>query len=118
MGAVEVERRHNYFKVKAGHALKDTLECPADYNNPGNKIGGRGRAQALMSAYLRMARDTFCFQGLSLRMPMPNPERKNNSPVVTRSHFCEASNSSTAESQIKAWSLLYVGTQTFTFRYN
>lgn len=55
---------------------------------------------------LRMARDTFCFQGLSLRMPMPKPERKNSSPVVTRSHFCEASNSSTAESQMKACSLL------------
>lgn len=53
-----------------------------------------------------MARDTFCFQGLSLRMPMPKPERKNSSPVVTRSHFCEASNSSTAESQMKACSLL------------
>ncbi|CAH6788683.1 AABR07051241.1 [Phodopus roborovskii] len=45
-------------------------------------------------------------KGLSLRMPMPKPERKNSSPVVTRSHFCEASNSSTAESQMKAWSLL------------
>lgn len=56
---------------------------------------------------LRMARDTFCFQGLSLRMPMPKPERKNSSPVVTRSHFCEASNSSTAESQMKACSLLW-----------
>lgn len=55
---------------------------------------------------LRIARDTFCFQGLSLRMPMPKPERKNSSPVVTRSHFCEASNSSTAESQMKACSLL------------
>lgn len=54
-----------------------------------------------------MARDTFCFQGLSLRMPMPKPERKNSSPVVTRSHFCEASNSSTAESQMKACSLLW-----------
>ncbi|CAD7667757.1 unnamed protein product [Nyctereutes procyonoides] len=40
---------------------------------------------------------TFCFHGLSLRMPMPKPERKNSSPVVTRSHFCEASNSSTAD---------------------
>lgn len=58
---------------------------------------------------LRMARDTFCFQGLSLRMPMPKPERKNSSPVVTRSHFCEASNSSTAESQMKACSLLWGG---------
>lgn len=58
---------------------------------------------------LRMARDTFCFQGLSLRMPMPKPERKNSSPVVTRSHFCEASNSSTAESQMKACSLLLGG---------
>lgn len=56
---------------------------------------------------LRIARDTFCFQGLSLRMPMPKPERKNSSPVVTRSHFCEASNSSTAESQMKACSLLW-----------
>lgn len=56
-----------------------------------------------------MARDTFCFQGLSLRMPMPKPERKNSSPVVTRSHFCEASNSSTAESQMKACSLLLGG---------
>lgn len=58
---------------------------------------------------LRIARDTFCFQGLSLRMPMPKPERKNSSPVVTRSHFCEASNSSTAESQMKACSLLLGG---------
>lgn len=58
---------------------------------------------------LRIARDTFCFQGLSLRMPMPKPERKNSSPVVTRSHFCEASNSSTAESQMKACSLLWGG---------
>lgn len=56
--------------------------------------------------HLSMDRETFCFQGLSLRMPMPKPERKNSSPVVTRSHFCEASNSSTAESQMKAWSLL------------
>lgn len=56
--------------------------------------------------HLRMDRETFCFQGLSLRMPMPKPERKNSSPVVTRSHFCEASNSSTAESQMKACSLL------------
>lgn len=56
---------------------------------------------------LRMARETFCFQGLSLRIPMPKPERKNNSPVVTRSHFCDASNSSTAESQMNAWSLLW-----------
>lgn len=40
-------------------------------------------------------------------MPMPKPERKNSSPVVTRSHFCEASNSSTAESQMKACSLLW-----------
>lgn len=55
---------------------------------------------------LRMARETFCFQGLSLRMPIPKPERKKSSPVVTRSHFWEASNSSTAESQMKAWSLL------------
>lgn len=55
---------------------------------------------------LRMARETFCFQGLSLRIPMPKPERKKSSPVVTRSHFWEASNSSTAESQMKAWSLL------------
>lgn len=60
-------------------------------------------------AHLRMDRETFCFQGLSLRMPMPKPERKNSSPVVTRSHFCEASNSSTAESQIKACSLLRAG---------
>lgn len=58
---------------------------------------------------LRMARETFCFQGLSFRMPMPKPERKKSSPVVTRSHFCEASNSSTAESQMKAWSLLGTG---------
>lgn len=58
--------------------------------------------------HLSMDRETFCFQGLSLRMPMPKPERKNSSPVVTRSHFCEASNSSTAESQMKAWSLLPV----------
>lgn len=56
--------------------------------------------------HLSMDRETFCFQGLSLRMPMPKPERKNSSPVVTRSHFCDASNSSTAESQMKAWSLL------------
>lgn len=56
--------------------------------------------------HLSMDRETFCFQGLSLRMPIPKPERKNSSPVVTRSHFCEASNSSTAESQMKAWSLL------------
>lgn len=63
---------------------------------------GRGRTDT----YLRMDRETFCFQGLSLRMPMPKPERKNSSPVVTRSHFCEASNSSTAESQMKACSLL------------
>lgn len=62
---------------------------------------------ALAGTDLRMARDTFCFQGLSLRMPMPKPERKNSSPVVTRSHFCEASNSSTAESQMKACSLLW-----------
>lgn len=55
---------------------------------------------------LRMARETFCFQGLSLRIPIPKPERKKSSPVVTRSHFWEASNSSTAESQMKAWSLL------------
>lgn len=40
---------------------------------------------------------------------MPKPERKNSSPVVTRSHFCEASNSSTAESQMKACSLLWGG---------
>lgn len=59
--------------------------------------------------HLRMDRETFCFQGLSLRMPMPKPERKNSSPVVTRSHFCEASNSSTAESQMKACSLLQAG---------
>ncbi len=58
--------------------------------------------------YLRMASETFCFHGLSLRIPIPNPERKNSSPVVTRSHFCEASNSNTAESQINAWSLLWV----------
>lgn len=58
---------------------------------------------------LRMARETFCFQGLSLRMPMPKPERKKSSPVVTKSHFCEASNSSTAESQMNAWSLLQGG---------
>lgn len=57
--------------------------------------------------YLRMASETFCFHGLSLRMPIPNPERKNSSPVVTRSHFCEASNSNTAESHINAWSLLW-----------
>lgn len=44
-------------------------------------------------------------------MPMPKPERKNSSPVVTRSHFCEASNSSTAESQIKACSLLPAGAE-------
>lgn len=44
-----------------------------------------------------------------MRMPMPKPERKNSSPVVTRSHFCEASNSSTAESQMKACSLLRAG---------
>lgn len=56
---------------------------------------------------LRMARETFCFQGLSLRIPIPKPERKKSSPVVTRSHFWEASNSSTAESQMKAWSLLH-----------
>lgn len=49
-------------------------------------------------------------KGLSLRIPMPKPERKNSSPVVTRSHFCEASNSSTAESQMKACSLLQAGT--------
>lgn len=53
-----------------------------------------------------MARETFCFHGLSLRIPIPKPERKKSSPVVTRSHFWEASNSSTAESQMKAWSLL------------
>lgn len=53
-----------------------------------------------------MASETFCFHGLSLRIPIPKPERKKSSPVVTRSHFCEASNSSTAESQMKAWSLL------------
>lgn len=56
---------------------------------------------------MRMARETFCFQGLSLRIPIPKPERKKSSPVVTRSHFWEASNSSTAESQMKAWSLLH-----------
>lgn len=61
--------------------------------------------------HLSMDRETFCFQGLSLRMPMPKPERKNSSPVVTRSHFCEASNSSTAESQIKACSLLPAGAE-------
>ena len=55
---------------------------------------------------LRMASETFCFHGLSLRIPIPKPERKKSSPVVTRSHFCEASNSSTAESQMNAWSLL------------
>lgn len=56
-----------------------------------------------------MARETFCFHGLSLRIPIPKPERKKSSPVVTRSHFWEASNSSTAESQMKAWSLLEPG---------
>ena len=66
-------------------------------------------AAASAGTDLRMARDTFCFQGLSFRMPMPKPERKNSSPVVTRSHFCEASNSSTAESQMKACSLLLGG---------
>lgn len=55
-----------------------------------------------------MARETFCFHGLSLRIPIPKPERKKSSPVVTRSHFWEASNSSTAESQMKAWSLLEI----------
>ena len=59
--------------------------------------------------YLRMARDTFCFQGLSFLIPIPKPERKNSSPVVTRSHFWDASNSSTALSQMKAWSLLQGG---------
>ena len=56
--------------------------------------------------YLRMARETFCFHGLSFLIPIPNPERKKSSPVVTRSHFCDASNSNTALSQMKAWSLL------------
>lgn len=56
--------------------------------------------------YLRIARETFCFHGLSFLIPIPNPERKKSSPVVTRSHFCEASNSNTALSQMKAWSLL------------
>lgn len=64
------------------------------------KVQDRGRRGR--PTHLRMDRETFCFQGLSLRMPMPKPERKNSSPVVTRSHFCEASNSSTAESQMKA----------------
>lgn len=63
---------------------------------------GRRAVGAGEATHLRMDRETFCFQGLSLRMPMPKPERKNSSPVVTRSHFCEASNSSTAESQMKA----------------
>lgn len=56
--------------------------------------------------YLRMARETFCFHGLSFLIPIPKPERKKSSPVVTRSHFCDASNSNTALSQMKAWSLL------------
>lgn len=56
--------------------------------------------------YLRIARETFCFQGLSFRIPIPKPERKKSSPVVTRSHFCDASNSNTALSQMKACSLL------------
>lgn len=72
----------------------------------GAREPGRGRVRP---AHLRMDRETFCFQGLSLRMPMPKPERKKSSPVVTRSHFCEASNSSTAESQMKACSLLRAG---------
>lgn len=52
--------------------------------------------------YLRIARETFCFHGLSFLIPIPNPERKKSSPVVTRSHFCDASNSNTALSQMKA----------------
>lgn len=75
---------------------------------PREGLAGRGGAERgrVRPAHLRMDRETFCFQGLSLRMPMPKPERKKSSPVVTRSHFCEASNSSTAESQMKACSLL------------
>lgn len=78
-------------------------------NKTGLKVTGAYSIDASAGTDLRIARDTFCFQGLSLRMPMPKPERKNSSPVVTRSHFCEASNSSTAESQMKACSLLWGG---------
>lgn len=66
----------------------------------------------LANIHLRMDRETFCFQGLSFRMPMPKPERKNSSPVVTKSHFCDASNSRTAESQMNACSLLRGGGDT------
>lgn len=55
-----------------------------------------------LQLYLRIARETFCFHGLSFLIPIPNPERKKSSPVVTRSHFCDASNSNTALSQMKA----------------
>lgn len=61
----------------------------------------------MLAGDLRMARETFCFQGLSFLIPIPKPERKKSSPVVTRSHFWDASNSRTAESQMKACSRLW-----------